>query len=436
MSVKVSSDDINSDRAILDVQQTSCCIVGGGPTGAVLALMLARQGIPTILVEAHKNFDRDFRGDIIHAGAMEVMDELGLTNRLLQQIPHTKTDRIDFMTPDQRLVFADFSRLKTRHPYATILPQGKFIEFLTSEAKQYPNFQLLMGANVQELIAEDGIIRGVRYRGSGGWHEIRANLTIGADGRFSRVRQLAGMEQIKAKAPMDLFWFRLPRHSDDPEGLIARFGAKRAIVMYNTFDGNWQLAYIIPKGYYNQLHADGIEALRKSVVEVVPEFSDRVEHLQDWKQASLLSVEVGLLKRWYRPGLLFIGDAAHVMSPVGGVGINYSIQDAVVAANVLGAPLKAGEVQLSHLAKVQQQRELSIRTIQAFQSFIQTNITAKALQSDNTLKLPLYLRLPILRDIPARILAFGIRPPHVKPVHTLQDIEANTVNNTSAVLSK
>jgi len=436
MSVKVSSDAINSDRAILDVQQTSCCIVGGGPTGAVLALMLARQGIPTILVEAHKNFDRDFRGDIIHAGAMEVMDELGLSDRLLQQIPHTKTDRIDFMTPDQMVVFANFSRLKTRHPYATILPQGKFIEFLTAEAKQHPNFQLLMGVNVQELIAEDGIIRGVRYRGSGGWHEIRANLTIGADGRFSRVRQLAGMEQIKAKAPMDLFWFRLPRRSDDPEGLIARFGAKRAIVMYNTFDSNWQLAYIIPKGYYNQLHAAGIEALRKSVVEVVPEFSDRVEHLQDWKQASLLSVEVGRLKHWYRPGLLFIGDAAHVMSPVGGVGINYSIQDAVVAANVLGAPLKAGKVQLSHLAKVQQQRELSIRTIQAFQSFIQTNITAKALQSDNTLKLPLYLRLPILRDIPARILAFGIRRPHVKQVHTLQDIEVNTVSKTSAVLAR
>lgn len=435
MSVKVSSDAILGDRAILDVQQTSCCIVGGGPTGAVLALMLARQGIPTILVEAHKNFDRDFRGDIIHAGAMEVMDELGLTDRLLQQIPHTKTDRIDFMTADQRLVFADFSRLKTRHPYATILPQGKFIEFLTAEAKQYPNFQLLMGANVQELIAEDGIIRGVRYRGSGGWHEIRASLTIGADGRFSRVRQLAGMEQIKAKAPMDLFWFRLPRHSDDPEGLIARFGAKRAIVMYNTFDGNWQLAYIIPKGYYNQLHAAGIEALRKSVVEVVPEFSDRVEHLQDWKQASLLSVEVGLLKRWYRPGLLFIGDAAHVMSPVGGVGINYSIQDAVVAANVLGAPLKAGEVQLSHLAKVQQQRELSIRTIQAFQSFIQTNITAKALQSDNTLKLPLYLRLPILRDIPARILAFGIRRPHVKQVECLRGTN-DAKNHTSAVLAQ
>lgn len=435
MSVKVSANASESDRTILDVQQTSCCIVGGGPTGAVLALMLARQGVPTILLEAHKNFDRDFRGDIIHASAMQIMDELGLTDRLLQQIPHTTTPRIDFMTPDQKLVFADFSRLQTRHRCATILPQGKFIEFLTAEAKRYPNFQLLMGANVQELITEDGIIRGVRYRGSGGWHEIRANLTIGADGRFSRVRQLAGMEQIKTKAPMDLFWFRLPRHADEPEGLIARFGAKRAIVMYNTFDNNWQLAYIIPKGYYNQLHADGIEALRKSVVEVVPEFSDRVELLQDWKQASLLSVEVGLLPRWYRPGLLFIGDAAHVMSPVGGVGINYSIQDAVVAANVLGAPLKAGKVELSHLAKVQKQRESSIRAIQAFQSFIQTNITAKALQSDNTLRLPVYLRFPILRDIPARMLAFGIRPPHVKQKECLPIVK-DSQNHTSAIFAE
>lgn len=431
MSVKVTPTP-----PILDVRQTTCCIVGGGPTGAVLALMLARQGVPTILLEAHKNFDRDFRGDIIHAGAMEIMDELGLTDRLLEQIPHTKTDRIDFMTPKQTITFANFSRLKTRHPQATILPQGKFLEFLTAEAKQYPHFQLLMGANVQELIEEDGIIRGVRYRGNGGWHEVRAHLTIGADGRFSRVRQLAGMEQSKTKAPMDLFWFRLPRHSDEPEGLIARFGAKRVIVMYNTFDGNWQMAYIIPKGYYNQLLAAGIEALRQSIVEVVPEFADRVQHLKDWKQASLLSVEVGRLPRWYRPGLLFIGDAAHVMSPVGGVGINYSIQDAVVAANVLGDPLKAGEVQLSHLAKVQQKREWSIRTIQAFQSFIQTNITAKALQSDNTLKLPSYLRLPLLRDIPARILAFGIFPPHVKAKCSLQDVEENTAKSSSALLAR
>jgi 2-polyprenyl-6-methoxyphenol hydroxylase-like FAD-dependent oxidoreductase len=399
---------------ILDRQETTCCIVGGGPTGAVLALMLVRQGIPTILLEAHKTFDRDFRGDIIHAGAMEIMDELGLSDRLLEKIPCITTERIDFMTPEQTIAFADFSRLRSRHPNATIIPQAKFLEFIFAEAKRYPHFQLIMGANVQALVEEGGSVSGVRYRGNGGWHEVSAKLVVGADGRFSRVRQLAGMEQKKSAAPMDLFWFRLPRRDREPEGLIARFGAKRVIVMYNTFDRHWQMAYLIPKGYYNRLHAAGIEALRQSIVEVVPEFSDRVGYLKDWQQASLLSVEVGCLPQWYRPGLLFIGDAAHVMSPVGGIGINYAIQDAVVAANVLSEPLKQGEVKPSHLAQVQRQRQHSIKTAQAFQSFIQKNITAKALRSDNTLKLPFYLSLPILRDIPARLLAFGIFPPHVK----------------------
>ncbi|NEQ25478.1 MAG: FAD-dependent oxidoreductase [Microcoleus sp. SIO2G3] len=416
---------------ITNVQQTTCCIVGGGPTGAVLALLLARQGVPVMLLEAHKNFDRDFRGDIIHAGVMEIMDELGLTDSLLKQIPHTKTDKISFMTSKQAITFADFSRLRTRHPYATIIPQVKFLEFLTAEARRYPHFQLLMGANVQELIEEDGIIRGVRYRGNDGWHEVRALLTIGADGRFSRIRQLAGMELIKSSSSMDLLWFRLPRRPEEPEGLIARFGCRRILVTYNNFENNWQIAYIIPKGYYRQLRASNIEALRQSIVEFVPEFADRVEHIKDWNQASLLSVEVGCLSRWYRSGLLLIGDAAHVMSPVGGVGINYGIQDAVVAANVLGDPLKAGHVRLSHLAAVQRQRELSVRTTQAFQSFIQKHIITKALQSNNTLRLPIYLRLPLLRDIPARLLSFGIWPAHVKNKFSLQDGDKNVAGRSS-----
>ena len=395
------------------VKTTTCCIVGGGPTGAVLALLLARQGIPVMLLEAHKNFERDFRGDIIHASVMEIMDEIGLTEQLLQSIPHTMTEQIIFKTPKQTVTFADFSRLKTPHPYLTIIPQPKFLEFIINEAKRYPQFQLVMGANVQELIEEDGEICGVRYRVQGGWQEVRANLTIGADGRFSRIRQLAGLELMKNTAPMDLFWLRLPRYDHEPEGLIARFGPKRAIVKYNSFD-KWQMAYIIPKGHYQQMRAKGIEALQKSIVEVVPEFADRVHHLQDWKQASLLSVEVGIVERWYRSGLLLIGDAAHVMSPVGGVGINYAIQDAVAAANILSKPLKAGKLRTSHLAKVQRQRYLPIKVTQRFQSFIQTQITAKALQGDNTLKIPFYFNLPILRDIPAWLLSFGVRTPHVK----------------------
>jgi 2-polyprenyl-6-methoxyphenol hydroxylase-like FAD-dependent oxidoreductase len=411
--------DLLIPDTILNVQQTTCCIVGGGPTGVVLALLLARQGIPVMLLEAHKTFKRDFRGDLIQAGAMEIMDELGLTERLLAQVPHSKTSQMEFSLCGQTVSFADFSKLKTRHQYITIIPQVKLIEFLTNEAKRYPNFQLLTGANVQQLIEEDGMIRGVRYRGQGGWHEVRSQLTIAADGRFSSVRKLAGMELIETAAPMDLLWFRLPRHPDEPEGLKVRYGSKRVLVTYNTSDGNWQIAAVIPKGYYRQMQAEGIEALQQSIVEVVPEFGDRVHHLKDWQQTSLLSVQMGRLSRWYRPGLLLLGDAAHVMSPLGGVGITYAIQDAVEAANILSEPLKRGEVQLNHLAAVQRQREFAIKVIQGFQSFTQKRITAKAMQADNSLKLPIYLRLPLLSDLRARLFAFGAFPPHIKVKFTL-----------------
>ncbi|MEG4207183.1 FAD-dependent oxidoreductase [Microcoleus sp. Pol7_A1] len=400
---------------ILDVQQTTCCIVGGGPAGAVLALILARQGISVILLEAHKTFERDFRGDLIHAGAMEIMDELGICDRLLEHIPHTKTDKMEFITSEQRVTFADFSRLKSKHSYITILSQGKLLSFLTIEAKRYPNFQLVMGANVQQLIEENGVITGVRYRGSGGWHEVRSQLTVAADGRFSNMRKLSGMELIEAVAPIDVCWFRLPRNAEEPEGGVSiRLGSKRALVVYKTFDGNWQIGFNIPKGHYQQLQAKGIEAMRQSIVGVVPEFADRVEHLKDWKQVTLLLVAVGRLPRWYRQGLLLIGDAAHVMSPLGGVGITYAIHDAVAAANVLSEPLKAGQLQISHLAAVQRQRELPIKVIQAFQYFTQTQVNAKALRADNTLRLPIYWGLPLLPDIVARLLAFGIFPPHLK----------------------
>ncbi|MHC5674437.1 FAD-dependent oxidoreductase [Nostoc sp.] len=411
--------DLLIPDTILDVQQTTCCIVGGGPTGIVLALLLARQGIPVMLLEAHKTFERDFRGDLIQAGAMEIMDKLGLTERLLAQVPHSKTGEIEFSLCGQTVSFADFSRLKTRHPYITIIPQVKLIEFLTAEAKRYPNFQLLVGANVQQLIEENGIIRGVRYRGNGGWHEVRSHLTVGADGRFSQVRKLAGMELIETAAPMDLLWFRLPRHPSEPEGLRVRYGSKRVLVTYNTSDGNWQIAAVIPKGSYREIQAAGIEALRQSIVEVVPEFADRVEHLKDWKQASLLSVQMGRLSQWYCPGLLLLGDAAHVMSPLGGVGITYAIQDAVAAANILSEPLLCGNLRISHLAAVQRNRELAIKVIQWFQSFMQKRITAKAVQADNSLKLPIYLRLRFLSDLRAKLLAFGVFPPHLKAKYRL-----------------
>lgn len=424
------TDTLPTNRTILDVKQTTCCIVGGGPAGAVLGLMLARQGVSVMLLESHKNFERDFRGDNVHAASMEIMEQLGLVDRLFQQIPHTKTGGYTFITPSETLTAFDFSSMKSRHPYITIISQAKFLEFITAEAKRYPNFQLLMGANVQELIEEDGIIRGVSYRGQGGLHEVRAQLTVGADGRFSRIRQLAGMEPIKLGAPMDIFWFRLPRYPDEPKGLFGRFG-RRFFVLYSSFE-YWQVAYIIPKGYYQQLQAAGLDALRQSIVEVIPEFADRVEYLKDWKQAALLSVEVSRLSRWYRPGLFLIGDAAHVMSPVGGVGINCAIQDAVVAANVLGGPLKAGKLHLRHLARVQRRRQLSIRIIQEFQSFFQKQVTAKALKQGKAFRLPRIMHLPLFRHIASRLLAYGVLPPRVN-TKLFQDVgKADVVSSSDA----
>lgn len=397
---------------IQDVHQTQCCIVGGGPGGAVLALLLARQGIPVMLLEAHKDFDRDFRGDTIHPSVMEIMEELGLADRLLQ-LPHAKMRQLTIKTEAESVTFADFSRLKTRYPYIMMLPQVSFLEFITEEAKRYPNFQLVLGANVQELIEEDGVIRGVRYRGHGGWHEVRAMLIVGADGRHSRIRQLTGFEPIQTSPPMDILWFRLPRQPEDPEGGMGRIGRGHILAMFSRSD-SWQIGYVIPKGGYQQIRAAGLEALRQSIAEVAPELSSRVQHLKDWSQVAFLSVESNCLKRWYRPGLLLIGDAAHVMSPVGGVGINYAIQDAVVAANILSKPLQAGNVQVGALAKVQYQRKLPTRIIQAFQSLVQQQIFARVLNSAQLFKPPALLRVPILRDLLVRLIAFGVLPAHVK----------------------
>lgn len=406
------TDAVSPQHDILDRQTTTCCIAGSGPAGAVLALLLARQGIPVMLLEAHKDFDRDFRGDTIHPSVMEILAELGLADRLLE-LRHTKLRQLSIRTDGKTFPIADFSHLKTRYQYITVMPQVKFLEFITEEAKQYPNFQLVLGANVQELIVADGGVRGVRYRGHGGWHEVRAQLTVGADGRHSRLRQLAGFQPIETSPPMDVLWFRLPRRPDEPEGLNGRIGSGHILVTIDR-DDSWQIAYVIPKGGYQDLRAAGLEALRKSIVEVVPEFSDRVELLKEWSQVAFLSVESNRLPQWYSSGLLLIGDAAHVMSPVGGVGINYAIQDAVVAANLLSEPLRTGRLQLQDLAKVQRRRELPTRCIQVFQSLIQKQILAKALNPGQKFQVPSLLRLSILRDLLARFIAFGLVPVHVK----------------------
>ncbi|HEX2181550.1 MAG TPA: FAD-dependent oxidoreductase [Rubrobacteraceae bacterium] len=406
---------------VRDVRRTTCCVVGGGPGGAVLALLLARAGVDVTLLEAHPDFDREFRGDTLHPSVMEIMDQLGLAERLLE-LRHTELRTVTLQTVSGPFTPVDLSRLDTRYPYITMMPQTSFLEFVTGEAERYPNFRLVMGARVRELVEEDGVVRGVRYDSEDGRHEVRALLTVGADGRGSRVRRLAGFEPVKTSPPMDVLWFKLPREKGDPEGLQGRFGRGHIAVMLDR-DDYWQAGYVIPKGTYPELRREGIEALHRGFGELIPEFAGRVEHLKDWSQASLLSVESSMCPRWYRRGLLLIGDAAHVMSPVGGVGINYAIQDAVVAANVLSGPLKESQARLvdldvRHLAKVQRRRELPTRLIQRAQALIQQQVLARALRSDEPfappLPLRLLLRVPIVRNIPARIVGFGFWPVRVK----------------------
>ncbi len=398
------------------VEETTCCIVGAGPAGTVLALLLARKGIPVVLLEEHMDFDRDFRGDTIHPSVMQIMEELGLADRLLQ-LDHTKVYTLPVQTARGTVTLADFRRLKTRYPYIAMIPQARFLEFITAEAKRYPSFRLVMGARVEKLMEEDGYIHGVHYRGQDGWHEVRAVLTVAADGRFSRVRKLAGFEPVKTAPPMDVLWFRLPRRPEDSMESTGRLVQGHILVMLNRGE-EWQMGYVIPKGGYQQIHAAGLEKLRQVVAELLPEFADRVEYIKEWKQVSVLSVESSRLRRWYRPGLLLIGDAAHVMSPIAGVGINYAIQDATVAANVLSDDLRAGKLPLRDLAEVQRKREWPTRMIQGFQNIMQGQVLTKVLKSDEPLTISPFLlfllRLPGIRVLPAKFIGIGPWPAHVK----------------------
>jgi len=406
-------------REVRQVEQTTCCIVGGGPAGAMLALLLARQGVPVLLLE-DGDFERDFRGDTLHASVMENLDEIGLADRLLE-FRHAKVRNFTVPTREGTVAFNLFAKVKTKFPYIVVIAQSRFLEFITQEAKRYPNFRLVMGARVEALLEEDGVVRGVRYRGMDGFHEVRAELTVGADGRFSKIRKLAGFEPITSSSPIDVLWFRLSRREDDPsEALNARIGGGLFVVFIDRFD-YWQVGCTIIKGGYQQARAAGLEQLRQSLARVAPEWADRFDELKDWKQIPVLSVEVSRLKRWHKPGLLLIGDAAHVMSPVGGLGINYAIQDAVAASNVLGEKLASPTlIREQDLAAVQRQREFPTRFIQTFQVLAQKAVRAGVIndRGDRVFAVPRFvlplLRLPWLLAIPGRLLSFGLWPPHVK----------------------
>jgi 2-polyprenyl-6-methoxyphenol hydroxylase-like FAD-dependent oxidoreductase len=404
--------EATSPLDIRDVQQTTCCVVGGGPAGAVLSYLLARQGIPVTLLEAHLDFDRDFRGDTLHPSIMEVMDELGLADDLLQ-LPHTKLNKMSAPTSGGTVVLADLSHLKTKFPYITFMPQARFLTFLTSRAQQFPVFHLRMGARVEELIEEAGQVRGVRYRAQDGGHELRAALVVGADGRFSRLRRLGGFEAQASSPPMDVLWFRVSRKPGDSHGVVGRFGHGHLLVELER-EGQWQLGFVIAKGSYHELRAAGLEALRQALAETAPELADRVTEITDWHQVSVLSVEADHLKRWYKPGLLMIGDAAHTMSPAGGNGINYAVMDAVATANILSGPLQAGSVTEDDLARVQHRRERPTKIIQAIVNQMQERMIKTALDPEKHVQFPRFLQWPVIRELPAHVVAFGIQPEHVQ----------------------
>ena len=391
--------------------ETTCCVVGGGPAGVMLSLLLARAGVPVTLLEAHKDFDRDFRGDTIHSSTLEVLDQIGLADRL-HELPHSKIRELSFVSPSGVHTMAVFSRLPTRFPYLMMMPQSRFLDFLVDEARKYPRFKLVMGAHVQELIEEDSVVRGVSYRSSEGLCEVRAPLTVGCDGRFSRLRKCAGLEPVSQSAPMDVLWFRLPRRPEDHEDQATlNIGQGQFVVLISRIQ-EWQIGYVVPGGAYHRLKSEGVSALQRSVATTVPWLADRVELLNDLRQVNVLSVEASRLSRWHRPGLLLIGDAAHVMLPIGGVGINCAIGDAVEAANVLTEPLAAGRVQEDHLAEVQRRRERLTSIVQRFQTMMQKRIL-RSFESGKPFKpmLPLriILRVPGLRNIPARVMSFGVR---------------------------
>ena len=396
---------------------TCCCIVGGGPAGVILSLLLARRGVSTALLEANQDFDRAFRGDTVHPSTLEMLDDLGLAEPLLAR-GHGTLRRMTLHSGKTAAVLADFTRLRSRFPFVAMIPQVEFLDFIVGEAKKHKCFDLRMGARVTDIIIEDDVVRGVRYRDGDGDRELRTLLTVAADGRASRLRKLAGFTPKKNAAAMDVMWLVLPRRDDeravDMTGF--RIGGGRLVAVLARAD-QWQLGYVILKGGGRSIREAGLDALRSEVARLVPELADRVDTLRDWNDVHFLSVESSRIPTWHRAGLLAIGDAAHVMSPIGGVGINYAIQDAVAAANLLAEPLVAGTVTDEHLAAVQRRREFPTRFIQGFQGVVQRQLVARAL-ADKPFRLPLPVRiissLPLLRTLPARLIGWGIRPERVR----------------------
>jgi 2-polyprenyl-6-methoxyphenol hydroxylase-like FAD-dependent oxidoreductase len=383
----------------------------------MLGFLLARQGVDVFVLEKHADFLRDFRGDTIHPSTLEIMYQLGILDEFLKR-PHQKVTELAGKVGGETVTIADFTHLPTHCHFLALMPQWDFLNFITEQGRQYSTFHLQMQAEVTDLIEVNGIVAGVRAKTPNGVLEIRAPLTVGADGRYSVVRERAGLEVIDLGAPMDVMWMRISRHPTDPAQTLGHFDRGRILFLINRED-YWQCAFVISKGTADEIRQRGLEAFHREIAELEPFLKDRVEELRDWKQVSLLTVRVDRLARWFRPGLLCIGDAAHAMSPIGGVGINLAIQDAVAAANILGPKLRQDNVTECDLQAVQRRRNFPTRATQRFQILIQNNVIRRILGSDKALGVPWVLKLlrrwAILRRIPARVIGLGFRPEHVNP---------------------
>jgi 2-polyprenyl-6-methoxyphenol hydroxylase-like FAD-dependent oxidoreductase len=406
------------ERDLMDMKylSTRCCIVGGGPAGVMLGFLLARAGVDVVVLEKHADFLRDFRGDTIHPSTLELMHELGLLDEFLK-LPHRKVERLGAQIGAISVTVADFTGLPTVCKFIALMPQWDFLEFLAAHGRRYPGFHLLMETSATDLIRDGDRVVGVRATSETGVIEIGADLVVGADGRGSTVRSSAGFTVDHLGAPMDVLWMRLSRRPDDGSDVFGHAEGNRIFIMLDRGD-YWQCAFAIPKGSADGLMKTDIGAFRGMILEMSPWLGDRVNELKGWNDVRLLTVALDRLRLWHLPGLLCIGDAAHAMSPIGGVGINLAVQDAVAAANILAEPLRDGTLTADHLAGVQARREWPTRVTQSVQLFIQNHVVSSVFAGAAPPKPPFILKLldwlPALRGIPARLIGIGARPEHVR----------------------
>ena len=397
--------------------KTDCCIAGGGPAGIMAGYLLARAGVDVVVLEKHADFFRDFRGDTIHPSTLRVVDELGLLDEFLK-VPHNEIRELSARFGDTALKLADFRHVPGRCKFMMLMPQWDFLNFMAEHGRALPTFHLMMNAEATDLIRGNGRIVGVTAQTPQGTLSINADLVIAADGRSSKLRELAGLEVLDIGAPIDVLWMRISRQPGDPHQTLGRFQDGKILVTLNR-DDYWQCAYVIQKAEFEAIKQGGLPAFRKTIETVAPFLRGRTDELKAWEDIKLLSVAVDRLRRWSRPGLLCIGDSAHAMSPIGGVGINLAIQDAVAAANILVQPILGTAVTSEKLQEVRKRREFPTKMTQGFQVFAHKRFITRALNRRTPLlSLPLPLQLlkqfPILRRIPARLLGLGFRPEHVQ----------------------